>query len=75
MLIGPKIKKNLITVSQLTTDNSYTFEFESSGFVIKDKSKRILVRRHKCGQHYALMDKKEVLNSIRSNTATSTIWH
>ena len=36
VLVVPKIKKNLLFVSQLIDDNACSFEFNSSGFVIKD---------------------------------------
>ena len=35
-LVVPNLKKNLLSVSQLTNDNDCIFEFNSNGFVIKD---------------------------------------
>lgn len=37
VLVVPSIKKNLLSVSQMTTDYPYVFEFSSDGFVIKHK--------------------------------------
>ena len=36
VLVVPDIKKNLISVSQLTSDLPYLFEFTGNGFVIKE---------------------------------------
>lgn len=56
MLSGPGLKKNLSEVGKLTSDNEFTFEFSSYGFVVKDKVQRIIARKHKQGQLYALKD-------------------
>ncbi|KAK9229716.1 hypothetical protein WN944_022680 [Citrus x changshan-huyou] len=37
VLVVPEIKKNLLSVSQLTTDFPYMFEFTANDFVIKNK--------------------------------------
>lgn len=37
VLLVPRIKKILLSVSQLTKENSCTFEFTSNNFVIKDQ--------------------------------------
>jgi hypothetical protein len=43
----PNLKKNLLSVSQLTNDNDCIFEFNSNGFVIKDQKQRILAEEHR----------------------------
>ena len=48
VLVVPKLKKNLLSVSQFfTTNNSCVFEFSSNGFVIKDQNQKILAKGHK----------------------------
>ncbi|KAF8401648.1 hypothetical protein HHK36_012594 [Tetracentron sinense] len=43
VLLVPEIKKDLLSVSQLTNDMPYTFEFNSDGFVIKDRRTNLVV--------------------------------
>lgn len=54
ILVVPQLKKNLMSVAQLTSDAQCSFEFNSSGFVIKDKNNRILAQGNRCGNLYAL---------------------
>ncbi|TXG67661.1 hypothetical protein EZV62_008936 [Acer yangbiense] len=66
VLIVPELKKNLLFVGKFTSDNSCTFEFTSSDFVVKDRNQRIIARGHKKGQLYALDDIfHEALSAIR----------
>lgn len=66
-LVAPKLKKNLLSVSQLTLDNSCIFEFDANGFVIKDRNQQILAKGHRRGQLYALEEAQSVaLAAIRS---------
>ena len=78
VLVVPEIKKNLLSVSQLTKNHSCLFEFCSSGFKIKDKENgRILARRHKQGGLYALDREKadEALLAIKNGRAPVDLWH
>ena len=54
VLVVPKLRKNLLSVSQLTHDNVSLFAFDANGFVIKDQNQRTLAKGHKKGQLYAL---------------------
>lgn len=40
VLVVPSIKKNLLSVSQMTTDYAYVIEFSSDGFVISTRERR-----------------------------------
>lgn len=40
VLVVPNIKKNLISISQLTSDFPYDVTFSSCGFVIKERERR-----------------------------------
>ncbi|RVX03656.1 hypothetical protein CK203_022946 [Vitis vinifera] len=53
----PKIKKNLLSIGQLTSDNPCSIEFSSTGFVIKDQLQQVLARGTKKGGLYALEEK------------------
>ena len=44
LLVVPKIKKNLLSIGQLTFDNPCSIEFSSTSFVIKDQLQQVLVR-------------------------------
>lgn len=45
VLVAPPIKKNLISVGQLTKDNECSLEFTASDFVVKDmRTKKLLAR-------------------------------
>lgn len=55
VLLVPNIKKDLLSVSQLTTAFPYTFEFSSTGCMIKDRSiGRIVATWNRRGDLYAL---------------------
>ncbi|KAK4481427.1 hypothetical protein RD792_012318 [Penstemon davidsonii] len=43
VLVVPEIKKDLLSISQLTSEYPYTVEFSSSGFVIKDRNTRTVI--------------------------------
>lgn len=53
VLVVPDLKKNLLSVGKLTTDNVCTLEFTSSDFVVKDRHQRVIARGRKKGQLYA----------------------
>nr|CAN83340.1 hypothetical protein VITISV_021483 [Vitis vinifera] len=52
----PEIKKNLLSIGQLTSDNPCFIEFSSTGFVIKDQLQQVLARGTKKGGLYALKE-------------------
>ncbi|RVW29654.1 hypothetical protein CK203_098347 [Vitis vinifera] len=50
----PEIKKNLLSIGQLTSDNPCSIEFSSTSFVIKDQLQQVLAKGTKKGGLYAL---------------------
>ena len=54
LLVVLKIKKNLLSIGQLTSDNPCSIEFSSIGFVIKYQLKQVLARGTKKRGLYAL---------------------
>eukprot|EP00268_Persea_americana_P067566 TRINITY_DN9315_c1_g1_i2.p1 TRINITY_DN9315_c1_g1~~TRINITY_DN9315_c1_g1_i2.p1 ORF type:complete len:275 (+),score=35.30 TRINITY_DN9315_c1_g1_i2:143-967(+) len=78
-LLIPEIMKNLLSVSQLTSEFPCTFEFSSDGFVIKEQRKgKILAKGSMKEGLYALDDNKKVaeaLFSIRNRRTSENIWH
>ena len=76
VLVVPNLKKNLLSVKKFTSDNSCTFEFTSSGFIVKDQNQTIITRGHKKGQLYALDGIfHKALSAIRKGGSSSSIWH
>ncbi|KAF8408703.1 hypothetical protein HHK36_004767 [Tetracentron sinense] len=77
VLVVPAIKKNLISVSQLTSDYPYLFEFSSTGFVIKDRgTKSVIASGHRHGDSYALqLEDKKAFFSTRFRVVSSVFWH
>nr|GLL27111.1 hypothetical protein L195_g010371 [Ipomoea trifida] len=75
VLVVPKLKKNLISVSKITSENFCTVEFTSSDFVIKDHNKRTIGKGHRQGQLYALEPGfQEALSAIKGDNSFS-VWH
>ena len=75
MLVDLELKKNMLSVGKFTSENICTFEFTSSGLVVKDQNQETIVRGHKKGQLYALDGTfQEALSAIRKG-GSSTIWH
>ncbi|KAL6350339.1 hypothetical protein AAG906_004288 [Vitis piasezkii] len=76
VLVVPNLKKNLLSVGQLIDDYECTFKFSSSGFVIKDRNKKILAMGRKKGQLYALdRERHKALSVEKISKASSKIWH
>ncbi|KAL5715327.1 hypothetical protein ACHQM5_017160 [Ranunculus cassubicifolius] len=77
VLVVPEIKKNLLSVSQMTSDFPYTFEFSRDGFVIKNRRTGAVItsgQRH--GDLYALHpQEKHALFSTRFQVVSDDIWH
>lgn len=53
-MVDLELKKNLLTVGQLTSDYPCSIEFSSHDFVIRDRQGKILVKGHKNRGLYAL---------------------
>ncbi|RVW93768.1 Retrovirus-related Pol polyprotein from transposon RE1 [Vitis vinifera] len=72
----PEIKKNLLSIGQLTSDNACSIEFSSTGFVIKDQLQQVLARGTKKEGLYALEENViQAMTVTRSSKASSEVWH
>ena len=66
VFVVPYLKKNLLSVGKFTSDNSCTFKFPFSNFVVNDQNQKIIVKGHKMRQLYALNGViHEALSAIR----------
>ncbi|KAH0636165.1 hypothetical protein KY290_038324 [Solanum tuberosum] len=77
VLVVPKLKKKLLSVSKLASDNECLLEFTDSEFVVKDKKTRnLLAKGSRKGDLYALDAKcaygkvHQALATIRSSKAS-----
>ena len=75
-MVVPEIKKNLLSIGQLTSDNPCSIEFSSIGFVIKYQLKQVLARGTKKRGLYALEENViQAMTVTRSSKASSEVWH
>ena len=75
-MVVPEIKKNLLSIGQLTSDNACSIEFSSTGFVIKDQLQQVLARGTKKGGLYALEENViQAMTVTKSSKASSEVWH
>lgn len=77
VLLVPDIKKNLLSVSQLTSDLPCYFEFTSDGFVVKEqKTNQVMAKGNKKGGLYVLDGtEKQALFSARFRTTSEDVRH
>ncbi|OIT38501.1 hypothetical protein A4A49_08789 [Nicotiana attenuata] len=77
VLVVPKLKKNLLSVSKITRDNCCSIEFDESSFVVKDKrTGKLTAKGAKRGEIYALkMDNLLALSETQTRRSSSDIWH
>lgn len=76
VLVVPDLKKHLLSVGKLTTDNVCTLEFTSSDFVVKDRHQRVIARGRKKGQLYALGENSQyAFSAIRKGAPSASLWH
>jgi hypothetical protein len=77
VLVVPDIKKNLLSVSQLTSDYLCYFLFNDRGFVIKDlQTHKVLASGSKEDGFYVLQHAPvQVFFSNHFLVVDSTIWH
>lgn len=77
ILAVPEIKKNLLSIGQLTYDNPCSIEFSSYDFVIKDRQGRILAKG--CEKKKGLCElgkaEQQVLASFKTNKGSFFILH
>ncbi|KAH9648572.1 retrovirus-related pol polyprotein from transposon RE1 [Citrus sinensis] len=76
VLVVPSLKKNLLSVGQLTHDNSCIIEFSSNKFVVKDYQGNILAKGTKTKGLYALDEGHHAaLYLSEGRKAPYNIWH
>ncbi|OIT28917.1 hypothetical protein A4A49_65065, partial [Nicotiana attenuata] len=77
VLVVPKLKKNLLSVSKITRDNCCSIEFDESSFVVKDKrTGKLMAKGAKRGEIYALkVDNLLALSATQTRRSSSDIWH
>lgn len=77
ILAVPEIKKNLLSIGQLTYDNPCSIEFSSYDFVIKDRQGRILAKG--CEKKKGLCElgkaEQQALASFKTNKGSFFILH
>jgi len=72
ILVAPSIVRNLLSVHQLTRDNSCSFEFDAHGFSIKDlRMGRVTLRCNSDGDLYTM----PVSTPVALLAASSTVLH
>ena len=76
VLVVPQLKKNLLSVAQLTNDLLCSLEFDSNGFIVKNKQNQVLARGSRRGNLYVLKEtNQEALNAIKGKFADEELWH
>lgn len=77
VLVVPEIKKNLLSVSQLTTDFPYMFEFTANNFVIKNRETgKVITIGIRNGGFYSLEPNQNMtFYSSRFQATSDTTWH
>lgn len=77
VLVVPEIKKNLLSVSQLTTDFPYMFEFTANNFVIKNRETgKVITTGTRNGGLYSLEPNQNMtFYSSRFQATSDTTWH
>lgn len=76
VLLVSRLKKNLLSISKLTSENKYSMEFTSLGFFIKNQKQQIIAKGSRRGGLYALDNgHHEVLSAIQKGKASSKLWH
>ncbi|OMO62605.1 Integrase, catalytic core [Corchorus capsularis] len=78
VLVVPDIKKNLISISQLTTDNPFNVEFSDIGFQIRDRrTGEVIATGKRVDDLYVLesSEKAKAFFSTRFRVVTRSVWH
>jgi hypothetical protein len=76
VLLVPNIKKNLLSISQLTSQFPVNCEFFNVDFCVKKrKTRHPLITRKKKGVLYVLSNAPEAHFSYRFKSGTANIWH
>jgi hypothetical protein len=76
VLLVPDLKKNLLSISQLTSQFPVNCEFSNVDFCVKEhKTGHQLITRKKKGDLYVLSNVPEAHFSYRFKSGTANIWH
>ncbi|RVX23684.1 Retrovirus-related Pol polyprotein from transposon RE1 [Vitis vinifera] len=77
VLVVPEIKKNLISISQLTKDNNCCVTFSSSGFTIQDRVTRVVLGVGRCENGLYVLDRRHhaLVSTTSSPRASVRLWH
>ncbi|RWR75576.1 Zinc finger, CCCH-type [Cinnamomum micranthum f. kanehirae] len=77
VLVVPDIKKNLLSVSQITSEYPYLFEFSCDGFVVKHRiTGQLITTGARMGGLYSLQPiNNEAMFSTRFRAASDDVWH
>ena len=77
VLVVPGIKKNLISISQLTKDNNCCVTFSSSGFTIQDRVTRVVLGVGRCENGLYVLDRRHhaLVSTTSSPRASVRLWH
>ncbi|KAK9209418.1 hypothetical protein WN944_001784 [Citrus x changshan-huyou] len=76
ILVVPKLKKNLLSVSKLVDDINCSVEFNSLGFVVKSKENQVLAQGTRHGDLYGLNEGGNLaFQTIRRNSENQDLWH
>ncbi|RVW74886.1 Retrovirus-related Pol polyprotein from transposon RE1 [Vitis vinifera] len=77
VLVVPGIKKNLISISQLTKDNNCCVTFSSSSFTIQDRVTRVVLGVGRCENGLYMLDRRHhaLVSTTSSPRASVRLWH
>lgn len=76
VLLVPNMKKDLLSVSQLTHDLPFVFEFDANGFFIRERgTKRLIASGKRKGGLYSLESGHAALFSTRFRKTNKEGWH
>lgn len=74
VLVMPSLKKNILSISKLTSDNACSIEFNANAFIIKDQNQKVLARGHKKDGLYAFDDGHlNAFSAIKETTVDSDL--
>ncbi|KAI0522751.1 hypothetical protein KFK09_005136 [Dendrobium nobile] len=72
----PKLKYNLLSISQLTRDNNISITFDTNGFVLKDLMTQEVILQGPCSNGlYPVKAATTQHNAYSATVASSTPWH
>ena len=76
VLLVPHLKKNLLSVSQLTSQFPVNCEFSNIDFCVKGRNTgKPLMTGKRMNNLYVLSNKPEAYFSSRFKSCTSSVWH